>query len=338
MTAGLTLVLHPPLEEERLTAIQQTAPTLRVVNAATAEEARAAMPDADAFYGKITPELLAVAPKLRWVQSPTASLEHYVFDELVKHPCVLTNMRGLFSDNIADHVLGVMLMFARNLHHYLLHQLAGHWEPMGGNDARVSFTTGPGVINDIDRAHLHLGDCTLGIVGLGSIGGEIARRASAFGMRIVAVDPLRTDRPAEVAALWPVEELPRLLSESDFVAIAAPHTPQTVKLFRRPQFQQMKPTAYLINIGRGALVDLNDLVEALRADEIAGAGLDVFETEPLPAGHPLWDMADRVLITPHVAGYAPHIASRHRALLLENVRRFVVGEPLRNVVNKELWY
>src|SRR5207248_10561122 len=141
-------------------------------------------------------------------------------------------------------------------------------------------------------------DATLGVVGLGAIGSEVARRARAFGMRVVAVDPRYNDQPpltppsplggegkgeGVVAELWKPDELHRLLSASDFVVIAAPHTPRTEKLFRREQFRQMKPTAYLINIGRGAIVDLADLTEALRAGEIAGAGLDVFETEPLPA-------------------------------------------------------
>ena len=157
-------------------------------------------------------------------------------------------------------------------------------------------------------------------------------------MTVVAVDPARADRPPEVEHLWRPDDLARLLAASDFVVIAAPHTPRTVKMFRREQFRQMKPTAYLINVGRGVLVDLADLVDAIRADEIAGAGLDVFETEPLPDGHPLWDMADRVLITPHVAGYSPRIAERHRAVLLENVRRFAAGEPLLNVVNKDEWF
>ncbi len=247
-------------------------------------------------------------------------------------------MRGLFSDVIADQVMGYILIFARNFQHYFLHQMVGHWEPMGGEQSRVSFSTGPGTMTDIDRAHLHLADCTLGVVGLGGIGREVARRARAFGMRIVAVDPQHADRPTEVEELWPPEELAKLLAVSDFVVIAAPHTPQTVKLFRREQFQQMKPGAYLINVGRGALVDLDDLVAAIQADEIAGAGLDVFETEPLPVEHPLWDMADRVVITPHVAGYSPRIAERHLALLVDNVKRFVAGEPLRNVVDKERWY
>jgi phosphoglycerate dehydrogenase-like enzyme len=338
VSSSAKLVIHPAIEAERLTALRAAAPELHVVNAAGPAEACSALADADAFFGKITPELLAAAGRLRWVQSPTASLEHYLFPELIRHPCVLTNMRGLFSDVIADHVFGFVLCFARNFPHYFLHQLAAHWEPVGGESSRVAFASGPGVVNDIDRAHMHLADATLGVVGLGSIGGEVARRAQAFGMRVVAVDPQRRERPAEVEELWHPEELPKLLAVSDFVVIAAPHTPRTEKMFRRPQFQRMKPSAYLINVGRGAIVDLADLVEALLADELAGAGLDVFEQEPLPAEHPLWRMADRVIITPHVAGYSPRIAERHLAQLLENIRRFVRNQPLQNVVNKELWY
>lgn len=334
----MKLVIHPPVEDARLKRIVAASGDTTALNAADEREALAHMPDADAFFGKITPPLLAAARRLRWVQSPTASLEHYLFPELVAHPCTLTNMRGLFSDVIADQVFGYILCFARNLHRYILQQTRAHWAPVGGEDARVPFTTGLGVVNAIDRAHLHLADATLGIVGLGSIGAEMARRGLAFGMRILAVDPVRTEAPAGVEALWPVERLPELLAASDFVVIAAPHTPQTVKMFRRPQFQQMKRSAYLINIGRGAIVDLTDLTAALRAGEIAGAGLDVFETEPLPAEHPLWGMGDRVILTPHVAGYSPRIAERHLGVLLDNIRRFVRGEPLQNVVEKTRWF
>jgi phosphoglycerate dehydrogenase-like enzyme len=333
----MKLVIHPPVEAARLARIHEAAAGMEVVNASGEAEARQALADADAFFGKITPPLLAVARRLRWVQSPTASLEHYLFPELIAHPCVLTNMRGLFSDVIADQVLGYVICFARNFHRYLRNQLSARWEPVGGESERVSFAAGPGTVTAIDRAHLHLADATLGVVGLGSIGSEVARRALAFGMRVLAVDPVQTQAPTGVAALWPVERLPDLLAQGDFVVIAAPHTPLTVKLFRRPQFQQMKRTAYLINIGRGAIVDLADLVEALRAGEIAGAGLDVFETEPLPADHPLWRM-ENVILTPHVAGYSPRIAERHLAVLLDNLGRFQRGEPLRNVVNKALWF
>src|SRR5260370_2464364 len=157
-------------------------------------------------------------------------------------------------------------------------------------------------------------------------------------MRVVAVDPVATQAPAGVEAVWPVARLPDLLAASDFVVIAAPHTPETAKLFRRPQFRNMKRTAYVINIGRGAIVDLADLTAALEAGEIAGAALDVYETEPLPADHPLWKMGERVILTPHVAGYSPRIAGRHLAVLLDNIGRFVRGEPLRNVVDKTRWF
>jgi phosphoglycerate dehydrogenase-like enzyme len=334
----MKLVLHPPVEPERLARITGAAGAMSVVNATTSVEALTHMPDADAFFGKITPTLLAAASRLRWVQSPTASLEHYLFLELTAHPCVLTNMRGLFSDVIADQVLGYILCFARNLHRYILQQADGRWAPIGGENDRVSFATGPGVVNAIDRAHLHLADCTLGVVGLGSIGAEVARRALAFGMRVLAVDSVRIETLSGVESLWRPERLPELLRESDFVVIAAPHTPETEKLFRRPRFRQMKPNAYLINIGRGAIVDLGDLTEALKAGELAGAALDVFEMEPLPAEHPLWDMGERVIITPHVAGYSPRIAERHLALVLDNIRRFARGESLRNVVDKTKWF
>ncbi|MBN9119108.1 MAG: D-2-hydroxyacid dehydrogenase [Planctomycetes bacterium] len=334
----MKLVIYPPVEPERLDRITAAAGSMAVVNADAEEHALGHMPEADAFFGKITPKLLAAAPRLRWVQAPTASLEHYLFPELVSHPCVLTNMRGLFSDVIADQVMGYVICFARNLHVYVLQAAAGRWVPVGGEAARVGFASGPGTVNDIDRAHRHLADTTLGVVGLGAIGREVARRAAAFGMRVVAVDPQPMDRPPEVAALWPAEELPQLLGQSDYVVIAAPHTPRSAAMFRREQFRQMKRDAYLINIGRGALVVLDDLVAALEAGKIAGAALDVFETEPLPADHALWRMPGRVILTPHVAGYSPRIAGRHLEVLLDNVGRFVRGEPLRNVTDKEKWY
>jgi phosphoglycerate dehydrogenase-like enzyme len=333
----MKLVIHPSVESERLAKILTVAAPMQVLNAANESEAVQAIADADAFFGKITPPMLAAARQLRWVQAATASLEHYLFPELIAHPCVLTNMRGLFSDVIADHVFGYILCFARHFHRYLRNQREGRWEPVGGESGRASFAAGPGKVSAIDRAHLHLADTTLGIVGLGQIGSEIARRGLAFGMCLVAVDPAQTRAPEGVKALWPVERLPDLLVASDFVVIAAPHTPQTYKMFRRPQFQQMKRSAYLINIGRGVIVDLADLTVALQAGEIAGAGLDVFEVEPLPSGHPLWQM-ENVILTPHVAGYSPRIAERHLAVLLENLRHFRLGEPLQNVVNKALWY
>ncbi|MEZ6111643.1 MAG: D-2-hydroxyacid dehydrogenase [Pirellulaceae bacterium] len=333
----MKLLIHPPIDEQRLSKLRVAAGSMRVVNAASHEEAAAEIVDADAFFGKLTAPLLAAATKLRWVQSPTASLEHYVFPELVDHPCTLTNMRGLFYDVIADHVFGYILCFARNLHRYLRQQMRAEWSPIGGEQTRLSYAQGPGQVTPMDRAHMHLGDCTIGIVGLGSIGLEVARRATAFDMKVVAVDVKLTDPPPFVDRLWPVERLPDLLAASDFVVIAAPHTPQTEGLFGREQFQQMQRTAYLINIGRGVIVRLDELVEALDARLIAGAALDVFETEPLPVDHPLWQR-ENVLITPHVAACSVRVPERHLQMLLENVRRFATDQPLLNVASKTDWF
>jgi phosphoglycerate dehydrogenase-like enzyme len=330
------IVVHPAIEPARLERLRAAAGDMEVVNAADEAAAKAAMPDADAFFGKITPPLLAAAKKLRWVQSPTASLEHFVFPELVQHPCVLTNMRGLYSDVIADHVFGFILCFARNLHIYIRNQLQGRWDPIGGESERSTFTSGPGTVSAIDRAHMHLADCTLGVVGLGAIGSEIARRGRAFSMRVLAVDPVQQKAP-EGVTLWGMSRLNDLLTDSDFVVIAAPHTPETAGMFGREKFERMKPTSYFINIGRGAIVKLNDLVEALRQRRIAGAALDVFEIEPLPKDHALWRM-ENVILTPHIAGTSPRIAERHLEVLLDNIHRFRSGEPLRNVADKGRWF
>jgi phosphoglycerate dehydrogenase-like enzyme len=335
----MKFVLYPAIEPERLAHLQAEAPTAEWVNAADAATARAAMPGADAFLGKIDPDCLARADRLRWVQAFTASLEHYLFPALIAHPCTLTNMRGLFSDVIADQVMGYILCFARNLHGYVRRQIEHRYEPFGGEAARVSFATGPGVVNAMDRATIYLPETTLGIIGFGAIGTELARRARAFGMTVRAVDrhPERKVVPEGVRSIEGMDQLDTLLARSDFIVIATPQTPETVGLFDRTTLAHLRPTSYLINIGRGAIVVLDDLVAALRAGRIAGAALDVFEVEPLPAEHPLWDFPN-VLITPHTAGYALVIATRHLATLAGNVRRFARGEPLINVVDKSLWY
>ena len=333
----MKLVIHPAVDDRRLALIRETAPELNAVNARDAAHAESEIADADGFFGKLTPQLLAKSTRLRWVQAPTASLEHYLFPDLIAHPCQLSNMRGLYSDVIADQVLGYILCFARNFPRYFRQQLAHRWEPAGGEAARSDFLSGPGIVSDMDRAHQHLGDCTLGIFGVGEIGSEIARRAHAFGMRILGVDPMKKTLAGLIPEIWPADRLPDLLAESDYVAIAAPHTPETNQLFKAPVFAQMKSTAYLINIGRGAIVNLNDLTDALRRHVIAGAALDVFEIEPLPKDHPLWDM-ENVIITPHVAGNSPRIAERHTATLIENIRCFIAGRPPVTLVDKARWF
>jgi phosphoglycerate dehydrogenase-like enzyme len=330
----MKIIVCPAVDPDRLALLRAEAPGAEWVNASSPAEAEAAMPGADAFLGKITPALLARADRLRWVQAFTVSLEHYVFPELVAHPCTLTNMRGLFGDVIADQVMGYVVCFARNLHLYIRNQVERRWAPVGGESARVDNAQGPGTVNAMDRATIFLPESTMGIVGLGAIGVEIARRARAFGMAVRAVDryPERTAPPegVEVAGL---DALPELLARSNFVVIAAPHTPETERLFDAKALAHLRPSSYLINIGRGAIVVLDDLVAALRGGRPAGAALDVFEVEPLPAEHPLWDFPN-VILTPHTAGYSTAIAPRHLATLRENVARFARGEIPHNRVDK----
>jgi len=313
------LVLYPAVEPDWLAEIASAAPGLEAINCETEQEALDALREADAFCGEITPQMLAVAARLRWVQAPRIGLEHYMFPALAQSDVVLTNVRGIYGDVVADHAMALVLCLARELHLYARQQGAHTWQR--------------------STPLVDLPGSTVGIIGLGGIGAEVARRAVGFGMRVVAVDPRRADRPEGVVGLWKPDRLADLLAVSDFVVICAPHTPETEGMIRAEQLGRMKRTAYLVNVGRGAIVDLADLTEALRAGVIAGAGLDVFEVEPLPADHPLWDLPN-VILTPHVAYLCANDKIDVRCLrtIVDNVRRFAAGEPLRNVVDKQLWY
>jgi len=328
----MKLLIYPPVSAERLAKINEAAAGMTVMQAATEADAVAGIADADALFGYLTPPMFQAAKKLRWVQSPTASMEKFLYAELIRSPIVVSNMRGIFSDVIADHVFGYILCFAKNFHIYMRQQMRGHWHMLGREAGELPGYGGPGEVHPSDRAAITLADCTLGVVGLGGIGAEVAKRGQAFGMKVLGVDPKARTAPPGVT----LTELPELLAKSDFVVIAAPHTPETYKLFRREQMRMMKRSAILINVGRGVIVDLADLTAALQAGEIGGAGFDVFEVEPLPADHPLWKM-ENVIITPHCAAASPRVPERHLATALENIRRFATGQPVLNVVDKEHW-
>ena len=330
------LVIYPSIDAIRLRQIVDLKCQLNIVNCETLEQAEAEIGDADGFYGKMLPNLLAAARQLQWVQSPTASLEHYLFPALIQHPCQLTNMRGLFYDVIADHVFTYILMFARRMHIYMAQQYESNWSPVGGETGRADYSVGPGNVTPMDHQHQQLADSTLGILGMGSIGREIARYGKQLGMTVIGVDPY-SEPPKYVDTFGGLTDLDEMLSSSDFVVIAAPHTPETEGLFNLEVMGKMKSSAFLINIGRGVIIPLDDLVTALNADLIAGAALDVFEIEPLPEDHPLWKMPN-VIITPHIAACTPKVSERHLEVLLGNIRRFANDESLLNVVNKSLWF
>ena len=309
----MNFLIYPPLHADELTQVQAVSAHLELVNAQTEEDALAAMPQAEGMYGNLTPALLERAEALRWLQTPIAGLEHYMFPALAESNIVISNMAKIYSDMIADHAFCFILLFARGIHLYLRRQIQGMWQK--GTPVH------------------HLGDCTLGVIGLGGIGTELARRGKAHDMWVVAVDARPREKPECVDVLWPPEHLPALLATSDFVVSCVPQTPDTVGLIGADELALMQPTAYLINVSRGVVVKLDALVAALEAGRIAGAALDVYEREPLPAEHPLWRM-ENVILTPHVAADNPHVPQRRIDTLKDNLRRYLQGEPLRNVVDK----
>ncbi len=315
----MSLVIWPSQPDEWAAAIREAASGMLVVAPDGEAEAARAAPEAEGWIGQLTPELLAAAPRLRWLQSPSISLERIVFPELVDSPVTLTNMRHIYDDHIATHVLALLLAHCRDLPKLIRAQLAREWLPQA--ELRV-----------LDPA-----DLTVLILGLGGIGAEVARRAAVFGPTILGVDPLVEATPPGVAELHRPDRLADLLPRADAVIICAPQTPETTGLFDEALFRRMRPTAYFINIGRGKIVRLAALERALAEGWIVGAGLDVFEEEPLSADSPLWTM-EQVVITPHVAGVGPRTEERRLGVVLENVRRFVAGEPLANVADKARWY
>jgi phosphoglycerate dehydrogenase-like enzyme len=296
-------------------------PELEFIIPETMAGAEQAIAMAEAAYGTIPPALLARAEKLRWLQAPQAAPPAgYYYRELIEHPVVITNFREIYNDHIGAHVMAFVLAFARGLHVYLPQQQHRLWKKLPPETGVV-----------------HLPEATTLVVGVGGIGSEVARLAGAFGMHVIGVDERRAAAPPGVAELHRAAALDELLPRADFVILTVPHTPETEGFMNRARFQRMKRSAFFINIGRGMTTRLDDLVAALNAGEIAGAGLDVFEREPLPADHPLWTTPG-VLITPHTAGYGPYLEERRFEVLADNCRRFLAGRPLRNLVDKARWF
>lgn len=323
-TMSFKLLLLPPQSDTTrawATRLQEVLPDVQLIVADDAAQVAREIADTDAAYGTLPDGVLVKAKKLRWLQAPAAAPPAgYYTEALIKHPLTVTNFRGIYNDHIAAHIMAFVLAFARGFQHYLPRQLGRTWTPKENAVSAV-----------------YLPEATALIIGVGGIGGETARRCASFGMRVVGVDARQEEKPEGVAELHKPDALDDLLPYADFVIMTVPHTPETEGMMNAARFRRMKRTAFLINIGRGMTVKLDDLVAALAAGEIAGAGLDVFETEPLPADHLLWTAPD-VLLTPHVADSGPYLDEHRFNVLLENCRRFAAGESLLNVVDKQRWF
>ncbi|HXQ20154.1 MAG TPA: D-2-hydroxyacid dehydrogenase [Candidatus Acidoferrales bacterium] len=310
-------------DEDRL-RLERRFPGVKVVSVDDPSELRAALADAEVFAGFHFPrEHFAAALRLRWIHSASAGVEANLFSELLASEVILTNSTGLHAVSIPEHVLGQMLVLARNFHEALRLQERAEWNRFGV----ISFAGGV--------RELHGGN--LAILGAGAIGRSLAPLAAALGMhvRVMRRDPTRPVPGAE--AVVGAAALHALLAWADWVVCALPMTVETRGLIDAAALRALRSSAYLINIGRGESVDEAALVDALRTGAIAGAALDVFDQEPLPPEHPFWSLPNLVL-TPHVSGYTPDYFQKMLAIFEDNLERFLSGRPLRNVVDKHLGY
>lgn len=275
--------------------------------------------DAEVILGVVDRETILAAKNLKWVQTWAAGVENLP-KELMEHPCVLTNMQRVFAPVIAETAIGLLLSLTRGL----------------AQDSIPNFKERKWKASAVPLIDLY--KKTIGIVGMGGIGSETARRLHyGFEMRVLATDAKPMPKPAFVEELREPGWLMEMVPQVDVLMSAAPLTKETRHMFNDAVFSKMKPTAYFINVSRGGLVDQDALVRALKERRIAGAGLDVATPEPLPPESPLWDCPNLV-ITPHNSGAAPIRQTRLVALVAENVRRYSNGLPLLNVVDKARGY
>jgi phosphoglycerate dehydrogenase-like enzyme len=325
----LILCVHHPFTLWRLPAdfperIHERWPAIHVVHLTDYQRVAGEIADADIYVGFwARPELFRQARKLRWVHATAAGVGQLLHPEFVASDVLLTNARGVNAAPIGDHTLGVMLAFSRHLPSAWRCQRERRWAQQQIWDERP-------------RPKELAGERLL-LIGLGALGREIAVRARAFGVKITALT--RTGRDAEGLAdeILAADRLDSALGEADFVVLAAPETGETRHLIDARRLALMKPSAYLINVARGRLLDESALADALRAGRIAGAALDVAEREPLVPESPLWDM-ENVLITPHIANASERLWDRQWAILRENLERWFAGRELINVVDKQRGY
>ena len=300
--------------------LKEDFPQLEIVHFSSYEKVEKQLRDAEVVITwSLRPEQFAVARKLSWIHSPAAAVHQLMFPELVNSNVLVTNAREVHAPVVAEHVMALLFALAKKIPQAVRLQQKHLW--------------GKDVLKPVELA-----GATIGLVGLGSIGREVTKRASALGMRVIAVrkSPDRGDGEG-VERVFPSSELDQMIGEADYVIIAAPRTAETEKLFDARRIAKMKPGACLINVSRGALVDEHALADALRSETLLGAALDVFAEEPLRSDSPLWDL-ENLLITPHTAAVTEKLWQRHYALVHENLRRFLTGEPLLGLVDKQKGY
>jgi phosphoglycerate dehydrogenase-like enzyme len=288
-----------------------------VVAGSAADMARETV-DADAVIGGISKDLFAKAKKLKWLQTYSAGVEGYRWNEFLDSGVVLTNCRIVQGPNIADHAMALLLALTRGLNVFF-----------GDKEREESSREG--------HELLELQDMTAVVIGVGGIGSQIAQRAHGFGMKVIGVDPKDLPPNITVSRMVYPSQLDTVLPLADVVFVSAPLTPESRHMMGPSQFDLMKKGSFFVAVSRGGLYDTPALVKALDSKKLAGAGLDVTDPEPLPKGHPLWKFPN-VVVTPHVAGNSPGSYARRVGVFKENIGHFVRNEPMRNVVDKQKGY
>jgi phosphoglycerate dehydrogenase-like enzyme len=323
MDNSTVLVLAKPTEPQ-LKMLQSLPEETGIAVGDTAQAFERMASDADVIFswsiaGPLLRDVLRMCHHVRWVHSRSAGLDGVLCPDLIESPVPVTNGSGVFSPSLGEFALGAILYFAKDFRRMVRNQEAGCWEQFD-----ITEITGQ----------------TVGIVGYGDIGRAVATRVRAMGMRVLAVKrhgpPLYNVDPL-VDRIYSPEHLSEVLPQCDYLVAAAPLTPETNGMIGAAAFACMKPGAVVINVGRGPVIDEAAMVEALSTRRIKGAALDVFDREPLPAGHPLYSL-DNVLLSPHCADHTPDWLERAMQFFIDQFDRYRKGEPLMNVVDKRLGY
>jgi len=320
MNTILLRLSQEQISDVKLAEIRAIAPDKKILFTIDREEIEPFVNDIEVAVGWISRKLLKRFENLRWFQQWGAGAD-WLMDhpEMVAKDFILTNMSGLHAIPISEHIFSLMLAFARDLPRAVKAQDRGGWSKHGTYNV------------------FELAGTTMVLIGVGAIGTRTAQIANAMGMRVLGVRRNPDIHVAGVESMVGPGNLMDVLPMGDFVVLTVPLTPETRGLIGESELKAMKSSAYIFNIGRGGTIQEKFLVKALQDGWIAGAGLDVFETEPLPPESPLWAM-DNVIITPHYSGLTPYYAERGLAIFTDNLRRYQAGRPLKNVVDKELTY
>ncbi len=314
--------LRWPVPPDELAGLRARFPNTNIVHEIDEGAALREIEDADVFFGWTLPEpMLRKAKRLKWFQSANAGMDKNLYPEMVESSVTLTNSAGAHSVNIPEHVIAQMLTLARNFNVAARLQVDGKWD-------RAAVISSQGGLTELEGA-------TALILGVGAIGGSLAHKLAALGMRVQVVR--RTPKALDSIDVYSSSKIDELLPSADFVILALPLTPETRGLISSARIARMKPSAYLINIARGEVIDQGALIEALKRGAIAGAALDVFAEEPLPPSSPLWKLENAVL-TPHIAGGSPKYFNRIVSIFADNLERYLGGQSLNNQVDKRLGY